>query len=350
MNMKAKKMIMLLIVCLFYTSCKSEIETNKKQGSSEISKVGNTELTLNSDKKDKNIAINEEEDLAVLNLNKKNKKKESKKQFEKLRETALKSGIKEDFFNQMLDYEKTEYNEKYINLNVTNLFTSSGKADYSKNYNDIAIKKSKDFLKDNMNLLSLAELKYDIPKEYIVSILYIETRHGNYTGNNHVVSVFLTTAMSNNSEIIEENIMKLTEYYQKNKDKIEKNKDLDYYLDKYITRANKKAKWALGELNALETINSKNSLNVFELFGSYAGAFGWSQFLPSSYNSWAVDGNNDDKIDLFDKEDAIFSVGNYLKKNGWENNEDGRYKAIFHYNNSKDYVNSVITLAEKIKM
>ncbi len=348
--MKATKIMLILIVYLFYTSCKSEMETNKNNKIPENTENSkNSELNIKPNKTDNKVEISKDEDLAVLNLKKSAKTKESKKQFEKLRETALKSGIKEEFFDEMLNFDKTEFNEKYINLNVTNLFTSSGKADYSKNYNDIAIKKSKDFLKDNFDILSLVEAKYNIPKEYIVSILYIETRHGNYTGNNHVVSVFLTTALSNNSEIVEENIMKLTEYYQKNKDKIEKNKDLDYYLDKYITRANKKAKWALGELNALEKINSKNTINIFELEGSYAGAFGWSQFLPSSYNSWAIDGNNDEKIDLFDKEDAIFSVGNYLMKNGWENNEDGRYKAIFHYNNSKDYVNSVITLAEKIK-
>lgn len=346
MNMKTKKMILLLIICLFYTSCKSEIENKNKNVNNE--KVQNSDSNNNTNTSGL-IESSKEDDLAVLDLKKKIKKSESKKQFEKLRDTIIKFGIKEEFFNKILDYEKTEFNEKYINLNVTNLFTNSGKSDYSKNYNDIAIKKSKEFLKDNYSVLSLVESKYDVPMEYIVSILYIETRHGNYTGNNHVLSVFLTTAMSNNSEIIEENIIKLTEYYQNNKDKIERNKDLNFYLDKYITRANKKAKWALGELKILETINNKNTINIFELEGSYAGAFGWSQFLPSSYNSWGIDGNNDGKIDLFNKEDAIFSVGNYLKKNGWENNEEGRYKAIFHYNNSKDYVHSVITLAEKIK-
>ena len=57
--------------------------------------------------------------------------------------------------------------------------------------------------------------------------------------------------------------------------------------------------------------------------GSYAGAMGAPQFIPSSYRTFAVDGDGDGLIDLFDNwNDIIMSVANYLKVNGWHNQED----------------------------
>jgi membrane-bound lytic murein transglycosylase B len=62
-----------------------------------------------------------------------------------------------------------------------------------------------------------------------------------------------------------------------------------------------------------------------------------------------VDGNNDGTIDLYTIDDAIFSVANYLRANGW--GEDLRQKraAVFHYNNSQAYVDAVLTLASKAR-
>ena len=61
-----------------------------------------------------------------------------------------------------------------------------------------------------------------------------------------------------------------------------------------------------------------------------------------------MDGNGDGKVDLYDKEDAMASIGNYLKVNGWGSQSSQQEAAVFHYNNSKDYVNCVLTLAQKI--
>jgi membrane-bound lytic murein transglycosylase B len=89
-------------------------------------------------------------------------------------------------------------------------------------------------------------------------------------------------------------------------------------------------------------------MNVVDLRGSWAGAFGYPQFLPSSYLKWAVDGDNDGDIDLYTIADAAFSIGNYLKSNGWSVKPSARKNAIHHYNNSDAYVKAVYTLANKL--
>jgi membrane-bound lytic murein transglycosylase B len=87
-------------------------------------------------------------------------------------------------------------------------------------------------------------------------------------------------------------------------------------------------------------------VNVFALKGSWAGAFGLSQFLPSSFLRLALDGNGDGNIDLFSLPDAAHSVGNYLKGHGWTSSPEAQHKAVFGYNNSTKYVEAVLTLAE----
>ena len=93
-----------------------------------------------------------------------------------------------------------------------------------------------------------------------------------------------------------------------------------------------------------------SSVPIFDLKGSWAGAFGICQFLPSSYLNWAVDGNDDGNINLYEMDDAIFSVANYLINHGWSEQPEDQKKAVFTYNNSSDYVDAVIQLAAKLKI
>jgi membrane-bound lytic murein transglycosylase B len=60
-----------------------------------------------------------------------------------------------------------------------------------------------------------------------------------------------------------------------------------------------------------------------------------------------VDGNGDNKVNLFNVDDAIFSVGNYLKTYGWGPSLEEQRKAVFGYNNSDDYVNAILSLMNK---
>lgn len=249
-------------------------------------------------------------------------------------------GVDSAFIEKLINHPSLEYDEKYSKINV---IPKPGKADYSNHYNDRSVNKSKTFLNENDSLLSLAESDYGVPKEIIASILWVETRHGGYLGNHHVVSVYMNTALAATQEKMDKNRKTVEEYY---KDDAESKKK---YLDKLESRSEYKANWAINQLVALWKIEPILPISIFDIEGSWAGAFGMSQFLPESYLKWSVDGNGDNKIDLFDKEDAVFSVANYLKTNGWGDTKDEQEKAVWHYNHSSAYVNAVLTLADKIK-
>jgi membrane-bound lytic murein transglycosylase B len=243
------------------------------------------------------------------------------------------------FIQYLLSNPNTNFDDKYIKINVTGYLK---KPDYSSHYNDYSVQKSLEFIQNNYDILKNCEEKYNVSKEVITSVIWIETKHGNYLGNHHIPSVFLSTAMANQDEYIQFNIKNLHNTFEGNEAELPQ-------LEKKINqRAEKKSKWAINELKYLEKIYHSGKIDVINLKGSWAGAFGLSQFLPSSYTRNAVDGDNDGIIDLFNVSDAIYSVANYLKTAGWGKSEKKQRKAVYSYNHSKAYVNAVLTLAQKI--
>ncbi|GAB5465039.1 MAG: hypothetical protein Kapaf2KO_04750 [Candidatus Kapaibacteriales bacterium] len=254
-------------------------------------------------------------------------------------ERLVEKGVDTSFINRIINDESTTFEDKFVKMNVTGYLK---KPDYSSHYNDRSVSKSKEFHVENIELLEAAEEMYKVDAEAITSILWVETRHGGYTGNNKIVNVFLSTAMANEPEYIQMNLDELEKHHEKGSSEYIK-------LEKKIrSRAKRKSKWALEQLEALSQIEDKLPYSVTELEGSWAGAFGWSQFLPTSYKRWAVDGNEDGKIDLFDKADAIFSVANYLKAHGWTASKKKQRKAVYGYNHSNDYVHAVLKLKSMI--
>ena len=87
------------------------------------------------------------------------------------------------------------------------------------------------------------------------------------------------------------------------------------------------------------------------MHGSWAGAFGLPQFIPTTFINFAVDGNNDGKIDIFSVSDAVFSIGNYLRANGWRDDKSykEKLKVIYTYNHSRLYCETVLKLAKIFK-
>ncbi|MEI6090255.1 MAG: lytic murein transglycosylase [bacterium] len=245
-----------------------------------------------------------------------------------------------NFIRSILTRNFIAFDEKYCQINVLG---TAKKANYTSQYNAEAVEKTKEFLTDCDVQLAEAEALYGVPKEIIAALLYVETRHGNYLGNHRIINVYLSLAMVNQPEYISKNFDNLVEHFSGTPE------ELKEYQDKLTKRTETKAAWAVQQLVAMSKIYKKG-VDVFEIRGSWAGAFGISQFIPDSYNRWAVDGNGDGVIDLFDVNDAIFSVANYLKTNGWGNSPEKQKAALFHYNHSNDYVNAILTLAEKSKL
>ncbi|MDT8364126.1 MAG: lytic murein transglycosylase B [Nitrosomonas sp.] len=130
--------------------------------------------------------------------------------------------------------------------------------------------------------LTEASQVYGVPEEIIVAIIGIETNYGTSTGNYRVIDALTTLAF-------------------------EFPRRADYFRE---------------ELVQYFLLAREQNFDVLSIKGSYAGAIGIPQFMPSSYRSYAVDFDGDKKINLSGNVvDAIGSVGNYLKMFGWKENQ-----------------------------
>ena len=117
----------------------------------------------------------------------------------------------------------------------------------------------------------------------------------------------------------------------------------------------KRAKWASKELAEFIKYCYNDQLDPQEIGGSYAGAFGFGQFIPSSFNNFSVDFNEDGVRQPYDWPDVLASIANYLRRNGYKPNSnnydiDGDiWKSIYAYNHANNYVMAVLELRNEIK-
>ena len=112
-----------------------------------------------------------------------------------------------------------------------------------------------------------------------------------------------------------------------------------------------KIKMAYKELKAFLKYTAKEKMDPIGINGSYAGAMGIAQFVPSNILAFAKDGDSDGHVDLFNHADAITSIANYLKHYGWHPGI-GRKKAhkiIFLYNHSNYYVDTIFKISKLLK-
>tara|TARA_B100000315_G_C14591377_1_gene596039 strand:- start:1118 stop:1996 length:879 start_codon:yes stop_codon:yes gene_type:complete len=117
----------------------------------------------------------------------------------------------------------------------------------------------------------------------------------------------------------------------------------------------RKKKWVQKELTAFLRLCYNSSLSTFDIRGSYAGAFGNGQFIPSSFEGYAVDYDKDGTVHPFEWPDVFASIANYLGKNGYEPNSSNftegskNWKAVLAYNPSGNYARVVIEFRNLLK-
>ncbi len=194
-----------------------------------------------------------------------------------------------------------------------------------------------EFLNRHRSFLKKVSEQYKIPQQIILSILQVETRLGAYTGEFSVLNVYYNLSLLKHPVVLNEVLARIQTNYPK--------QDINRLKDKAI----KKAQWGLTELAALISLSGKIKQNLNTLYGSYAGAFGISQFIPSSYLYFSKDGDGNGIIDLFNMQDAVISTAHYLSKMGWAKYKHNQQKAILAYNHSSKYLKKVVRQSEKIK-
>ncbi len=251
-----------------------------------------------------------------------------------------KAGLKSSFVSVL---KKSYEPDDFRDVTELNLLLFLRKVDqHAVQVTDEATEKVRDFMKENREALDLAERKYQVAGPVIASLLWMESRYGQNLGRFHVASVFVNLLQVDRPEVIDDlkkhGSLRFSDHPSK--------KD----LKKVAARAKKKAKWAMEELRAVERIYRERGEDVLEFRGSFAGAFGMPQFLPSSYSRWAKSAQTKTSSPKLNKpDDAIHSVANYLKLNGWrEKRKKTHVVALMNYNNSRDYANAILKLAKKV--
>ncbi|OGU57308.1 MAG: hypothetical protein A2X64_06245 [Ignavibacteria bacterium GWF2_33_9] len=259
------------------------------------------------------------------------------------------AGVDSMFIDKLISDSLVVFEDKYLQLDVPYRTVTSDKPKqpttkyYSSVMNDMSIRKIEKFIDTYSVPLNDVEMLYKVDKETLASLLMVETRHGEYLGYHNVASVYLCLALADQPEFIEYNMKRMKKKYNLSKGGYVQVKQ------KMVNRSKTKAKWALNEIIALYKISEKIPHKVTEIYGSYAGAFGIPQFLPSSYNKFAVDGDSDGEVNLFNFNDAIYSCANYLNKHGYGPTTSEKRDAIYSYNHSQKYVNTIIELARRVK-
>jgi len=244
----------------------------------------------------------------------------------------LNRGFNDEFLEEIFYDQRLKKFPSAIRKNVNNQVSTRAYEDFTKSH---AVKTAHRFSRRWRTLLSKASKKFNVDKEVLVAIFLIETSLGSYLGDYPVISVFSSILVSNYAENL----------------KGTKDGTLSPEEEYLRERLEKKAAWADKELEALLKITLKTKQNPFGLKGSYAGAFGIPQFLPSSYMKWGFDSDKNGSVNIFLVPDAIYSTANYLNAHGWEKglHLKSNEKVIWKYNNSNLYVNTVLSVAKKIR-
>ena len=175
----------------------------------------------------------------------------------------------------------------------------------SKRTSNEKVKKGKKLFIKNNSLILDVESKFNVEKELLLSLMGIETNFGKYLGKMDILSSLATLS------------------YDKRR-------------SEFFTK----------ELITILRLIDAGVVDSNILYGSWAGAFGNFQFMPSTIQNYALDFNNDKLIDLKSTEDSFASAANYLNKMGWKKNNPCFFKIKLKGNIPNKYLN---TSAKKIK-
>lgn len=198
-------------------------------------------------------------------------------------------------------------------------------------------RRCRSFINTHLEAFKAAEQNYGVPSEVAAALLFVETRLGDYLGEQNAFATLASMAASRSPDAISDWLGKLP--------------DVEKRMDWVSARMKDKADWAYAELRALLEYSVANGVDPFEIPGSGYGAVGLCQFMPSNLPRYAVDGNGDGIVDLFAPADAVASLSNYLARHGWKRDMSvaGQITVLRRYNNLAIYANTILALAEKIR-
>ncbi|MBD1140693.1 lytic murein transglycosylase [Pelagibacterales bacterium SAG-MED39] len=209
-------------------------------------------------------------------------------------ETFIKAMSNVKFLPKIIEYDRYQPE-----------FYEDTKTYISKRSSNLKVKKGKSFYNNKDQLINTVEKKFNIEKELLLALMGIETNFGTYLGKMDILSSLATLSF-------------------------------DKRRSEFFTK----------ELIILLRLIENNQIDYKTLYGSWAGAFGFFQFMPSTIKNHAIDFNQDDYIDLKDPEDSYASAANYLNNMGWKKNSPCFYKISLDPKVPNKYLN---VSAKKLK-
>lgn len=194
-----------------------------------------------------------------------------------IQQQAISQGIKQDVIDHALN--DIRHIDKVLEYDRNQPeFVQTFPAYLNKRVTSWRIGKGKEMFAKHKALLSKLTQKYGIPGHYLIAFWGLETNYGNYKGKMPIIDSLATLAC-------------------------------DPRRSEFFTK----------ELLVALQLMEREQLEKPKMLGSWAGAMGHTQFMPSAYINYAVDGDDDDKVDLWDSEaDALTSAANFLNKLGWK--------------------------------
>ena len=216
---------------------------------------------------------------------------------------ALKNNISENTFDKV--FKNVRFLPKVIEYDrYQPEFYEDTKTYISKRSSKNKVKNGMNFYSQNKKLILDVEKKYKIEKELLLALMGIETNFGKYVGKMDILSSLATLSF-------------------------------DKRRSEFFTK----------ELLTLLKLIDDNQVNFETLYGSWAGAFGFFQFMPSTINGYAIDYDKNDYLDLKNNNDTFASAANYLNKMGWNKDTHCFYKIKLSEDIPEKYLN---TSAKKI--
>ena len=231
--------------------------------------------------------------------------------------TASLSDNQTDFLNWKKSFKQialqNDISEKTFDMTMSNVkflpdvikydryqpeFYEDTKTYISKRASSKKVSKGISFYKDNSKLINTIETQYNIEKELLLALMGIETNFGTYVGKMDILSSLATLS-----------------------------------FDK------RRSEFFSNELLTLLRLIETNQIDYKTLYGSWAGAFGYFQFMPSTMKNYAIDYDKNSYIDLKNNNDAYASAANYLSQIGWNDKLPCFYKINLLNDVPKKYLN-----------
>ena len=257
--------------------------------------------------------------------------KEPDAAFQKLMHRLIRDGLDSARIQAYFEDETLEFLPDLIRLNLVQRETYDV---YSKFLTQDEIQDGFNFLRIHRDEIARAAKKSTIPPELIVAILKIESNLGRNSGKYPILSSFVTITF------LEDSLQWVARYDTSG----------GRNLERLQRRAVRRSEWAYNELKDFLTVCELEGWDPLSVRGSWAGAFGWAQFLPSSYLHFAEDGDGDGKIDPYNLIDAVAGIHRYLNAAGWGGSDSSMRKALLQYNPSASYVDCVLEYTQRLQL